>query len=243
MPMPLSGVRVSAGEARTRSRRQESTGEPTALELLQSCLGQGGNTAWADFVRRFQPLLTGTIAKTIRRWTVPCPALVEDLVQDTYLKLCADNFKPLRQFTFRHENALLAFLRVIAENVVQDHFRGSWCQKRGNGRIDELSDQLDVSDRAGFARQVEIHILLQQIYDCLDKMQSDADDRRNAAIFYLYYHQGLTADAISRLCDIDLSIKGVESTLLRLTRFIKMALRSKTSHVSIHTQNNPTSES
>jgi RNA polymerase sigma-70 factor (ECF subfamily) len=224
--MSLPCVRVSAGEARIRSRRQDSTGEPTALELLRSCLGQGGNTAWADFVRRFQPLLSGTVAKTIRRWTVPCPALVEDLVQDTYLKLCADNFKPLRQFTFRHENALLAFLRVIAENVVQDHFRGSWCQKRGNGRIDELSDQLDVSDRASFARQVEIHVLLQQIYDCLDKMQSDTDDKRNAAIFYLYYHQGLTADAISRLCDIDLSIKGVESTLLRLTRFIKVKLRT-----------------
>jgi len=44
---------------------------------------------------------------------------------------------------------------------------------------------------------------------------------RDRNLFWLYYRQGLTADAISRIPAIGLSAKGVESALLRLTRLLR----------------------
>jgi RNA polymerase sigma-70 factor, ECF subfamily len=60
-----------------------------------------------------------------------------------------------------------------------------------------------------------------QIERCLAKLASEPNFARDYAIFWLYYRQGLTAKAISQLPDITLGTKGVESTLLRLTRYVK----------------------
>jgi RNA polymerase sigma-70 factor (ECF subfamily) len=226
MPLTTTRIRVP-GQSQVASidsaspHQEDSYRELSALELVQSCLHSGADASWTEFVRRFQPLIAGTIIKAVRRWTMPNPTLVEDLVQDTYVKLCADDFKPLRQFNFRHENALIGFLRVVAENVVQDHFRGSWCRKRGNGKVNEVFDQSFLSDGESFARKVEREILLEQIYRCLERQPFNGDSGRNTTIFWLYYCQGLTADAISELKGLSLSTKGVESTLLRLNRLIK----------------------
>ena len=108
--------------------------ELSAQELLQLCLQSGDQAAWLEFVRRFQPLIAGVVIKTIRHWTNPTPALVDDLVQDTYLKLCVNNFRALREFDFQHDHALFGFLKKVASNVVQDHFRSSYSQKRGCGK-------------------------------------------------------------------------------------------------------------
>ena len=67
----------------------------------------------------------------------------------------------------------------------------------------------------------EIAILMGQIERCLAKLASEPNFTRDHTIFWLYYRQGLTAKAISKLPGITLSAKGVESTLLRLTRYVK----------------------
>jgi RNA polymerase sigma-70 factor (ECF subfamily) len=72
-------------------------------------------------------------------------------------------------------------------------------------------------------------ILMGQIERCLAKLVSEPNFARDHAIFWLYYRQGLTAKAISQLPDITLGVKGVESTLLRLTRFVKACLTAPAS--------------
>src|SRR5262249_50785763 len=95
-----------------------------APELLRCCL-QGDQACWLEFVRRYQPLMAAVIVKTIRRWkySSPAPALVDDLLQETYLKLFSNNFRALREFDFRHEAALFGFLKVVTSNVVHDYLR------------------------------------------------------------------------------------------------------------------------
>ena len=44
---------------------------------------------------------------------------------------------------------------------------------------------------------------------------------RDRTIFWLYYRQGLTTKAIATLPAIGLTIKGVESTLGRLTKMVR----------------------
>lgn len=190
----------------------------SSQELVQLCLDSQDKAIWFEFVRRFQPLIAGVVLKSIRRWVRPTPSLVDDLVQDTYLKLCANNFRALREFDCQHDHALFGFLKVVASNVVQDHFRSSYSQKRGSGRDDEDLESVKATPAAATHSSDEMDraILLAEVARCLHDQSA-----RDCVIFWLYYRQGLTAKAISQLPGIGLSVKGVESTILRLTRLVR----------------------
>jgi RNA polymerase sigma-70 factor, ECF subfamily len=197
--------------------------------VLKLCLEYGTELLWTEFVRRCQPLIAGVVGKCVRRWANPTPARVDDLVQETFLKLCTNDFKALRDFHCTHENALYGFLKVVASNVVHDHFRGSYSQKRGNGREDEELQTVSLvrHDPGATAQHVERKILLQEISDCLETQAAGPNYPRDCAIFWLYYTQGYTAKAIAELPSIGLTVKGVESTLLRLTRLVREGLNGK----------------
>lgn len=197
-----------------------------ALQLVRFCLRSRDEAAWYEFVRRFQPLIASVVVKTLRRWTDPDPGLVDDLVQETYLRLCIEDFRPLRGFDFRHENSFLGFLKVIASNVVQDYFRNRYSQKRGSGKIDKDLTPLaaTVPARENFVEKAHREILLHQFKKCLQRQSSDPHSGRNFAIFSLYFEQGFTAEAIARNPHIGLSTKGVESALLRVKRVLKASL-------------------
>lgn len=193
-------------------------------ELLRACLSQGNQSLWDEFVRRFQPMIAGVIIKTLRRWGPPETTLVDDLVQETYLKLFANNSKALREIQGDHELAIFGFIKVVASNVVQDYYRKSLSQKRGSGKGEEdleLAHVTAVSDHS-FAERVERNAKLRQIDECLKACApSQPNFDRDYAIFWLFHLQGLTAKEISELPSIELSVKGVESTLLRLGRLVK----------------------
>ncbi len=171
----------------------------TALDLLRDCIHSDEQAAWLEFVSRFQPMLAGAVAKAARRWTTPAPALVD---------------------------ALYGFLKVVASHVVQDHFRSSSCQKRGKGRGEEtMETSIGTADPvAPGAHDGDQRILMGQIQECLQSHASGPNCERDFAIFWLYYRQGFTAKEISELPEIGISTKGVESTLLRLTRLLRARL-------------------
>jgi RNA polymerase sigma-70 factor, ECF subfamily len=195
-------------------------------QLVEACLADGHEAAWAEFLRRYQPLIASVVLKALRqRQGSVASTLVDDLVQDTYLKICANNFSALRGFQFRHENSLPAYLKITAMNVVQDHFRSSYAEKRGGlqqpEELDALPDGAGAYDgRRGLYQKISI----QQIEQCLLRQDLGPNSARDRIVFLLYYRQGLTAAAIAELPAIGLSLKGVESTLLRLTRHVRSTL-------------------
>jgi RNA polymerase sigma-70 factor (ECF subfamily) len=204
--------------------------------LLEQCLRCGDELLWTKFIRRSQPVIAGVVIKTVRRWSRPLPALVDDLVQETYLKLFANNVRALRRFVCHHENALYGFLKVVASNTVQDHFRCSYSQKRGSGREEESIDASGnerpdlrtlrggigmASFTSSRCEALECRILLREVDAYLKSRAAEPSFTRDYTIFWLYYREGLTAKAIANLAHIGLSVKGVESTLLRLTRLVR----------------------
>jgi RNA polymerase sigma-70 factor (ECF subfamily) len=206
--------------------------EPLPLsQLLEHCLQSRDEALWAEFIRRTQPVIAGVVVKAMRRWRSPSTAMVDDLVQETYLKLCANDFKSLREFVCEHENALHGFLKVVASHVVHDHFRSSYSQKRGSGKEEEELGEVSMRrpDASTSAERIEREILFQEINECLEACASGPNFPRDYAIFWLYYVQGYTAKAISRLPNVGLTTKGVESTLLRLTRLVREGLTGKSS--------------
>lgn len=190
--------------------------ETPIRDLLHRCLNSDDQGLWRDFVRRTQPLIASVIINTIRRWQDPNPSLVDDLIQDTFLKLFANERKALRSIKNEYENTIFGYLKVVASNVVRDHFR----QAENKVEEIELTDPVlppspDGLDRVEFAR------LKDKIQSRLQCLSSSETFRRDETIFWMYYEQGYTAKEISFLPSIGLSVKGVESTLLRLTRLIR----------------------
>lgn len=189
-------------------------------ELLNLCLGSPEDQElWQKFVRRTQPLIANVIINTLRRWREPAPNLVDDLIQDTYLKLFANDRKALRGIRNEHENAIFGYLKVTASNTTIDHFR----QPKNNVPELELTEPVVPPLPDGFD-QIQFARFKDTIQTRLESLSASDTCQRDQAIFWLYYEQGYTAKEIALLPNIKLSVKGVESTLLRLVKFVKDGL-------------------
>jgi RNA polymerase sigma-70 factor (ECF subfamily) len=185
-------------------------------DLLHLCLTSEDQGLWQNFVRRTQPLIANVIINTTRRWREPSPSLVDDLIQETLLKLFANDRKALRSIRNEHENTIFGFLRVVASNVARDHFR------HPENKVEEveLTDPVVPPSPNGFDR-IEFNRLKDKIQACLERLSSSETYARDERIFWLFYEQGYTAKEISLIPNLGLTVKGVESALQRLTRFLK----------------------
>jgi RNA polymerase sigma-70 factor (ECF subfamily) len=192
-------------------------------ELIRICTGSGEAAAWEEFVRRFHRLIAGVVLRSARRWGEASPHLVDELVQETYLKLCTDDCRMLRDFQPRQPDSIYGYLKVVAANVVYDHFRAARSAKRRSPQQSETAaDPAAPSGSEGSPAAVERRVLLEEIAGFLEEHKSVGE--RERLIFWLYYRQGLTARAIAALPAIELSVKGVESSLFRLTRLVRTQL-------------------
>ncbi|HZE82002.1 MAG TPA: sigma-70 family RNA polymerase sigma factor [Candidatus Polarisedimenticolia bacterium] len=200
-------------------------------QLIAVCTSEASEAAWREFIRRSQPLIATVIAKAVRRFGNASHTLVDDLSQDVYLKLCKDNFRALKIVEILHENAFLGFLKAVATHTAQDYFRSAAAFKAGAAHELEAPEADLVFMEHGSSRdaspELEREILLKEIDTILKTLEHEPNFERDHAIFWLYYSQGLTAREIAALPDVKLSVKGVESTLLRLTRQIRVALTQK----------------
>jgi RNA polymerase sigma factor (sigma-70 family) len=196
----------------------------SAEQLILACMQTGDAAAWEEFVRRFHRLIATVAFRVARRWDNSSPQLVDDLVQETYLKLCADNFRILRSFKSQHPDAFYGYLKVVTANLVQDHFKAAHSGKRGSGKVEVAVDPQITSAAVATAKSSERNILLQQVDGLLSRLAVGQHPERDRRVFWLYYRVGLTANAIASLPAIGLSTKGVESTILRLTRLLRQEL-------------------
>src|SRR5438445_11249122 len=127
---------------------------------------------WVEFWGRFQPVIARTVRRRIARytrWVDPCR--VDDLVQETFLKILKDDYKALRKFEFRHENALPCLLKVIAANMVEDDIRKKSSDKVGGGQEPEDIDNLpqSPSDRSRAVGSIFNGLRMNEIENCLQQ--------------------------------------------------------------------------
>jgi RNA polymerase sigma-70 factor (ECF subfamily) len=198
----------------------------TPEELIGACVETGAPAAWEEFVRRFRPVIAGTVMRTVRRFGESAPELIDDLIQETYLKICANRCRILREFKPQGPDAVFGLLKTVAFSVAQDHFRGGLTAKRGAGRRET---SLEVYIESAFAgREALPHadreILLREIDEHLSSVTEPAARDRDRQIFWLYYRHGMTARAIALIPGIGLTQKGVESAIQRLTNHVRARL-------------------
>ena len=199
-------------------------------DLVARCVATRDELLWAEFIRRFHPLISTVVLRTARQWGEPIPSLLDDLIQETYLKLCADDCRLLKKFHSQYPCAIFGFLKVVTANVVHDHFKASHAAKRGAGSFVENLDDHEGNEKyltnessRSATSTVEQSILFDEIDRCLIRAVAAPELSRSRRIFWLYYRCGLSARAIAALPNIQLTTKGVESTILRLNRLVRTA--------------------
>jgi RNA polymerase sigma-70 factor (ECF subfamily) len=207
----------------------------SAEELIRTCAESNDGAAWEEFVVRFHRAISLSVLRIVYPWGGIPQQIVDDLVQETYLKLCADKCRSLLDFTVQHPDAVLGYIKKIAINVAHDHLKSLHSQKRGSRETVQLQDDFDPQAQSrdlGGQAAMELDVLLREIDSCLEACSEGPDKERDRLIFWLHYQQGMSAKAIAELPTVGLSAKGVESAILRLTRLVReqiVGLRSQTS--------------
>jgi RNA polymerase sigma-70 factor (ECF subfamily) len=197
----------------------------SATELVRACVDSADPGAWKEFVSRFQPTIAGVALRTARRWGETSPLVIEDLVQETFMKLCANRCRLLREFEPRHPEAFYGYLKVLTTRGVHDYFKRRNTVKRGLAETMPTGDApaAEAADPSA-TDQIERQALIGEIERCLARLNLGPSSDRDRRIFRLYFRTGLSARAIAELPGSGLSTKGVESTIFRITRLLRAKL-------------------
>ena len=210
--------------------------EPAQLEnLLHECLSNDRPAVWVTFIAQFQRVIASTIIKTSRRCGQLTPGVIDDLVQETYLRLCADNYRVLRQFRASDARSFYGLLQAVAMTATLDHFRASAAGKRGGGQT-PVSLEGDLPFRPPDWHSfnvVERSILLDEIDRHIRTVTPEGTAARDRRIFWRYYRHGFTAKDIAAIPSLDLSSKGVESVLNRLTSQLRTLFSSRAKGIGL----------
>jgi RNA polymerase sigma-70 factor, ECF subfamily len=193
-------------------------------DLARLCATQGGVEEWGEFVRRFTRPIALTAMRVGRSWGETSSVVIDDIVQDVFLKFCEEDRRVLREFEPRHHDSFIGFVKVVSAATANDYFRKRNTSKRGGGVKDEEISELHGSVVQG-AEWMERNLLLKEIDQLLETSVRDEIGKRDRMVFWLYYQQGMTASAIAALPSVSLSVKGVESALHRMTALIRNHLR------------------
>ena len=185
-------------------------GKLSTQELIDRCIARD-ERAWEEFLCLFGKHLDRTCAMWIRRHgRQSSKDLIEELKQNTYLRLCQNDCRALRSYQGTHERSIYSFLAKTVSWVVPDYYRDE-----GN-RLEpaELDPDLPSPD------SMKNLGLIREVFECLDRtVGEEPEGKRNIAMLKLFYWHGYSAREIAELCG--LQTRKVENILLRLISILR----------------------
>ncbi|HZS27717.1 MAG TPA: hypothetical protein VFB76_10845 [Candidatus Angelobacter sp.] len=192
-------------------------------ELVKLCL-QGHEDAWRELLQRYHRLLLGVAARVLRRYFPNSPQIKEfiaEAVQDAILRICANNFRALRELEWRHEGALRGLLQITAATAAHDFARKRRSEKWNVDKEESLEERGLVIPNPESTEKKFVHkTLLKEVTRCLAKLTRDEpNSARDIAMFLLYYGFTVTAADLARL--YKLNVRKVENIVARLARLAR----------------------
>jgi RNA polymerase sigma-70 factor (ECF subfamily) len=187
-------------------------------QLVEECAERPTPEAWEEFIRRFNRLIASVALRTLRKYGRATPDLVEEMIQETYLKLCANDCAMLKRFKSKHPNAFLGYLKVVTANLIIDIIRPLPDPKK-------IVEMTEIIPGPHFeAEAAEREIFFNRIDKILRQRGNGPQEEKERAIFWLYFRQGMTAKEIASIPGMKLTVKGVESCIFRLIVYIRKEL-------------------
>jgi RNA polymerase sigma-70 factor, ECF subfamily len=171
---------------------------------------------WEELIATLQPIFARAIYRIAGTWGTVNAAEIDDVIQETFLKLGASGQDALLRANLESEASAIAYLKVMAVNTARDYFKAKYSEKRG---LELQSSGVPLEEIAYSGRPTtDREILFSQIDSALEA------DPRDRTLFWLYYRHGFTAREISLIPGYGLSVKGVESVIYRLTCAVKTSM-------------------
>jgi RNA polymerase sigma-70 factor (ECF subfamily) len=153
---------------------------PEGDDIDLQALIAGDKRQWDSFCARFAPVIQGAARRALGRADRED---VLDAAQETFVRLCRDDFKLLRQFDPQRAK-LTTWVAVIAHSAAIDWIR----RKRPTTPIDEIGEQhLAVEDRHSERLRIPVGLLTE----------------RQALILKLLYDREMDVLEIAKLLQID----------------------------------------
>jgi RNA polymerase sigma-70 factor (ECF subfamily) len=178
---------------------------------------------WGQFVAEIFPVMAVAARRVSAIWGEPLDPAVNEIIQETFVKLCEDDRRILREFEDRGEDSVLKLIRVITASIATDYFRRQRAEKRGGrSSIVPLHAYQHFGEAADptATEAIEWPVLVGQL-DLQMRKVPHLISARDRSLFWLYYRYGLSAAAISRIPAMRLTAKGVESALNRCSRVLR----------------------
>ena len=215
----------------------------TNIELTRLCAQEPADkNVWKEFYSRFDKRIWLVIYRECREKgftenTSQFRQIVQDLVQEVYVKLVDKNCKALRDFIGASEHSIFTYLGIIAKNVVRNYLIKMNAQKRpskdksinetfsisgGSGEV-FVEDFLKSSD-SNAEKSYEFEILKDEIDEILEKFLKGKDKERNKLIFKMCIYEGFSPKEIASKPGFSVTTKTVGNIVSKIKKELRKEL-------------------
>jgi len=208
-------------------------------ELITKCTQKSADwqNLWREFQNRFGETLLFYIYKEFHKVSGPklsseSHEIIKDLRQDVYIKLLKNDAEALKKFHGENETSFLAYLHVIAKNLVKNHVNtNNYKNVISMSKIEHIRDSegsethpfqpvcLDTVD------QIEKSIFKNFILETIKAFYKSRNVERDILLFKLFYFNGFTAKEIAKNTNFNLSSSGIETIVNRIVQRLRKKLK------------------
>lgn len=163
------------------------------LEFVQRCV-QGDRQSWEEFVEKYSRLIYNYIHSISETKSSPLTQEnINDIFQEIFLSLVADNFKKLRSFKAKNGCSLASWLRVIAINSTIDYIRTAKTAVSIDEEVENAPSLKDVlaDESVSASESLVMKEKLRSLKDCIEKLEV-----QDKYFLELYINMGFSLEEI-----------------------------------------------
>ncbi|MFH1313451.1 MAG: sigma-70 family RNA polymerase sigma factor [Candidatus Eisenbacteria bacterium] len=187
-------------------------------QLVQACIAKD-NRAWRQFLKSFGPLVYGSVAGLLAKFSIHEPEIAEDIFADVIEKLLINDCAALRKFSWKSK--VSTWLVSVARNRTYDYLRR---KKRRptislSTPIDNGEDELErvIAQDLDLEHDIEVEMTLNEALDMLPD--------KDRLIVNLYYIEGMKEREIAKLMSI--TVDSVSARKSRAMKKLKIMVRKR----------------
>lgn len=212
--------------------------ELSNCDLVKLCAEKTNNAlAWNEFHHRFDDRIRAMVMRYCSLKHLPGWELIDDLTNDTYLRLVKDGCKALREFRCDHENAFYTFLVFAARTAVDLYHKNRSALRRRHQKrsLDDEASQEESGLRLidilanPYApapdEKLMLESLRQEVEMILEEVIGGHEKGRDKKIFLLHVYDDLTAQEISE--QVSLSTQRIRNIITDIKKRLKTKRESK----------------
>ena len=169
-----------------------------------------------ELSRRFAPLITACVTRTLRRYGAAATVETHDLVNDVWVALLRDDLRKLRQYDARRGSRLTSFIGLVATHVTIDHLRAPRAEALA---LDGVLEEQLVTHAAAPADRLEQHQEVARARAAVRRLS-----RSDRALFTSCVDEEQPPEAIAR--DWGVSVNTIYSRKSRIRQQLQAILRT-----------------